>query len=220
MKDFIDNNKYYLIPFLLLMLSGLFFLFFNNKGEELAFFSANRTAFMNTFFKIANYLGEASIFILCILIFLLFKLWKKSIPVLLCGIFSIICSHFFKHFFGYPRPAIYFLETLKRPELLQPVPGVELVSSYTTSFPSGHATAAFALYGILAFIIHRPLYIKQLFLLPAMLAGTARIYLGQHFLSDVLAGALLGTSIAIIVYIFDSRIQVIIANRFIQSATK
>jgi membrane-associated phospholipid phosphatase len=53
-----------------------------------------------------------------------------------------------------------------------------------------------------------------------MLAGTARIYLGQHFLSDVLAGALLGTSIAIIVYIFDSRIQVIIANRFIQSATK
>lgn len=67
------------------------------------------------------------------------------------------------------------------------------------SFPSGHATTAMALYGLLAYFLYRHYYAharRKLFLwLAAVLIlaiGFSRIYLGVHYLSDVLAGFLLG----------------------------
>ena len=67
------------------------------------------------------------------------------------------------------------------------------------SFPSGHATTAFALYGLLAYFLYRHLNkskYQKLCLWGAVilivLVGFSRIYLGVHYLSDVLAGFLLG----------------------------
>ncbi|TPE45259.1 phosphatase PAP2 family protein [Pontibacter mangrovi] len=67
------------------------------------------------------------------------------------------------------------------------------------SFPSGHATTAMALYGMLAYLLYRHLNVawqRQLLvwaaLLFILLVGFSRIYLGVHYLSDVLAGYLLG----------------------------
>ncbi|PKV62593.1 phosphatase PAP2 family protein [Pontibacter ramchanderi] len=67
------------------------------------------------------------------------------------------------------------------------------------SFPSGHATTSMALWGILAYFGYRHLYRKRLrnAVVAAagmliLLVGFSRIYLGVHFLSDVLAGFLLG----------------------------
>jgi membrane-associated phospholipid phosphatase len=67
------------------------------------------------------------------------------------------------------------------------------------SFPSGHATTAFALYGLLAYFLYRHydksknqhFYLWAAFIL-SVLVGFSRIYLGVHYLSDVLAGFLLG----------------------------
>ena len=57
------------------------------------------------------------------------------------------------------------------------------------SFPSGHATAAFALAGVLVFFVPRSRWI----VLPiAALCAFSRIAAGAHFYSDVLAGAVLG----------------------------
>ncbi len=41
-----------------------------------------------------------------------------------------------------------------------------------------------------------------MYLLPAILVAYSRIYLSQHFLSDVLAGSLLGVLVAFIVFYF------------------
>lgn len=67
------------------------------------------------------------------------------------------------------------------------------------SFPSGHATTAIALYGMLAYFLYRHYQThaqrKLVLWLAAVLIlviGFSRIYLGVHFLSDVLAGFLLG----------------------------
>lgn len=67
------------------------------------------------------------------------------------------------------------------------------------SFPSGHATTAIALFGILAYFLYRRYHAhtkrKLLLWLTALLIlliGFSRIYLGVHYLSDVLAGFLLG----------------------------
>ncbi|MDR0267368.1 phosphatase PAP2 family protein [Paenibacillus sp.] len=62
------------------------------------------------------------------------------------------------------------------------------------SFPSGHTTAAFSL--AIPLILGHPEWI-YLFLPLSCLVGISRIYLGLHYPSDVLAGAVIGTSVAV-----------------------
>lgn len=73
------------------------------------------------------------------------------------------------------------------------------ISPPTASFPSGHTGAAFALYTALAVIVFRKtqrpvpraLAVIGAVLIPLMVAAS-RMYRGMHYLSDVVAGALLG----------------------------
>lgn len=62
------------------------------------------------------------------------------------------------------------------------------------SFPSGHATTAFALATVLSF--WRPKWTAAWLALAAAV-GWSRIVLGSHFPSDVLAGAVLGVAVAL-----------------------
>jgi undecaprenyl-diphosphatase len=64
------------------------------------------------------------------------------------------------------------------------------------SFPSGHTQTAFAIAAVLSgFIALR--YSVITFLLAAMV-GLSRVYLGVHFLTDVIAGALVGFTIGML----------------------
>ncbi|PVY37143.1 phosphatase PAP2 family protein [Pontibacter virosus] len=76
---------------------------------------------------------------------------------------------------------------------------VAFYPEHNFSFPSGHATTSMALWGILAYFGYRHLHRRRsrnVVLAGAgvliLLVGFSRIYLGVHFLSDVLAGFLLG----------------------------
>jgi membrane-associated phospholipid phosphatase len=60
------------------------------------------------------------------------------------------------------------------------------------SFPSGHATQAFAVASVIS-AHYEPVWIKVSAYSVASLVGYARIYHNQHFLSDVVAGAAIGT---------------------------
>ena len=80
-------------------------------------------------------------------------------------------------------------------------PGVAhlfVAASHDPSFPSDHATAAFAL-AVAIFLYHRRA--GWLMLAMAATVSVSRVLVGVHYPSDVLAGALLGSLSAGLVYL-------------------
>ena len=71
-----------------------------------------------------------------------------------------------------------------------------------SSFPSGHATRAFAVAALVT--MQKGKKYALLFLL-SVGAAVSRVIVGLHFPSDVLAGALLGIALAVVSVIFLSR---------------
>lgn len=108
------------------------------------------------------------------------------------------------------RPAAYWLVALGGAALFTPLikaavhwprPTADLYNGWEAfSFPSGHATINAVLYGFLGFLIarelparHRGWPIGTACLIVTMIAFS-RLYLGAHWLADVVAGIAIGTA--------------------------
>lgn len=76
-----------------------------------------------------------------------------------------------------------------RPEILNGAYLVQGGDASSYSFPSGHATIAFTLAVVLGF---KEPKIRFLLYILASLISLSRVYLGKHFPSDIIAGAILG----------------------------
>ena len=83
-----------------------------------------------------------------------------------------------------------------RPEAADPSLVPAVATPANASFPSGHAMTAFATAVVVA-VLHPRL--RWPALAAAALVALSRVYLGVHFALDVLAGAALGTAIALLV---------------------
>ena len=83
----------------------------------------------------------------------------------------------------------------ERPYLVHHV-NLLITRSPDTSFPSDHATLAFAV-GVMVWQFNRRLGVALL--LFAVLTAFARVFVGVHYPSDVLGGAVLGTVVSLLV---------------------
>jgi undecaprenyl-diphosphatase len=91
-----------------------------------------------------------------------------------------------------------------RPRPFRTVEGADALTTHVVgqSFPSGHATTSFAGATMLAFFF--PRVAPWLFLLAVAIAFS-RVYIGVHYLGDVLAGAALGVAWALVVLVLLRR---------------
>ncbi len=208
--SFIQAQRWYIIAWLILFVPTLLLFLFTDKPDALLWINARHTALGDQLFAYITRLGEAFSYVLAFVVLVAID-YKRTIAVPFIAFMATIASAGLKGYFKQPRPFYYFQQH-NQLEQLNFVEGVELITASDTSFPSGHTISAFALFGFLALISKRNT-LKVTFLLIAALIGISRIYLVQHFLPDVLAGAVTGTAIALLTYWLSNRFSSILEQR-------
>lgn len=139
----------------------------------------NRNEVLNNFFKIITQFGSAIVLIIITILCVIFirdKKYKILVPANLVTI--AIINIVLKNFFLRPRPN-----------------ELRLIEETGYSFPSGHAMASTAFYGLLICIVHEKVENRILrnticimLGLLILLISISRIYVGVHYTSDVIAG--------------------------------
>ena len=137
---------------------------------------------LNNIFKIITNLGSASCLIIITISILLFiknkKIGKNIIFHLLL---ALLLNQFTKIIFARPRPI-----------------NISLIEESGYSFPSGHSMISLVFYGYIIYQVYKSninknlkLIINTLLIIIILLIGTSRIYLGVHYLTDVIGGFIL-----------------------------
>jgi len=160
-------------------------------GTDELLFRALNLAGTNAFADVAmvafTILGAAYV-----LAFLAVPLWWRGHReaafdfLLLLGI-TVVVTEALKFAIGRPRPC----DALSG---VRSIAGYGCDAEFDPSLPSGHASRAFAFAAFIAFRFRWRAGSAALAF--AFLVGLSRIYLGVHWPSDVLAGALLGLALA------------------------
>ena len=148
--------------------------------------AARRTPFGIGFFDAVSFAGNwevATLVVVAAVIFLWNRRRRAALTMALACAGSELVVYFGKAGFGRPRP----------PAILS------VVTELDGSFPSGHANISVVLYALGFYLLFRSarspalrrLWLALAFLFP-LLIGFSRLYLGVHYLSDVLAGWSIG----------------------------
>ncbi len=147
------------------------------------FVRGSRSVFLDNFFKYFTYFGSTIGLIIIVLLFLIFDKDKKigitlSIGLILSGVLNLIIKLIVKR----PRPEV-----------------VNVIVESGYSFPSAHAMMSFVVFGLIIYYVYKKVQNKSVKfgLIVALsclifMLGLSRIYLGVHYLSDVLAGWCIG----------------------------
>ncbi len=196
----IQKNKAFLIPVLIFILTGIVFLSLYSKAQIHLTQNSWHGPISDYFFKYLTHLGDGLVFAPLALFLALIK-WRYFFGLIIAAVLTLIVSAGLKHQFKEMERPVKYFENLADLHLVEGVHN----HSYK-SFPSGHTTTAFAAWGFLALLIRRKPWQFGLAVL-AMLVGYSRIHISQHFLIDVIAGAILGSGIALFSYLLSQYLK-------------
>lgn len=200
-SDLFRKNRFFFIPytFVLLVLGTLQIVY--SQAQLMQWVNSRNSPLADLIFPYITYVGDGAFFIAVCLLLLAFVNWRVGLMAFASFALSSLVSEFLKKviFNGSPRPLKYFEHSTFQYHVIE---GLD-IHSYN-SFPSGHTTTAFALFGLLAFLDQKKSR-GWVWLLLGLLAGYSRVYLFQHFVEDVFAGSLVGTLSSILIYRLMSR---------------
>ncbi len=154
-------------------------IFDNSIYSFLKSFSNN---FVDSFFVLVTKAGNTLTIIILLIILNIFLSKKNAFVCDILAVLSVASNTLIKYIVSRERPLV-----------------LKLIKQGGYSFPSGHTMISVTIYGFLIYLIYTNIKNKYLkiiliFLLSCLifLVSISRIYVGVHFASDVLAGAILG----------------------------
>jgi membrane-associated phospholipid phosphatase len=149
--------------------------FFSHRNEQVA-------QLVYFFTRLGSSPTVGSVMLLFTGIMILLKRYHALIALVANLGLSTLTAFVGKWYYQFPRPA-----------------GLAWYEEFSYSFPSGHATVAMAFYGFLFYLLLMYLrsdswktFVFIMALLFVLGMGFSRIYLGVHYLSDVLGGFAIG----------------------------
>ena len=181
----------FFITILMAIATGILILSLGKNGS-FQLINGNHSEAADRFFKYFTHYGDGIMWV-PLGLFCFFYRRKYFIAVIAGVLISTILAQFLKRVI-YPdelRPITYLSENFP----VHIVEGVKMKRVH--SFPSGHTTTAFTMALIMAHMFNNK---AVSFILPflALLAGYSRVYLGQHYLTDILAGMCIGILSAVL----------------------
>ena len=200
---FFRTISIYVAAYLVLLATILGLMYAYPKPELHMLVNSQHTSFLDTFFKYLSVMAEWPLYVLALLP-LLWKRFKFPLFFAVCELSGGTVLQILKHLISHDRPVSVFENY---PDLELPlVPGVDMY--HGNSFPSGHASTFFMFCTccVILMAIHciregklRDLRTKILFnvallllLIFAALGAYSRVYISQHFLSDICVGSIIG----------------------------
>lgn len=160
--------------------------------------NGNHTPYLDRFMWL--YSGKAvwlplAVFILLVLIYK--KNWREWLLILLAIVLVItLCDQFASHLC---KPLFTRFRPTHHPDFMNEVQTVFDYRGGLYGFMSSHAANAFGFATFISFVFRERLFTGTIFLWAA-LTSYSRIYLGVHFLSDIIPGALMGICFGYLVY--------------------
>lgn len=170
-------------PFIGLVTIVLIFRSIYSREEVYFYINRLHTSWGDWLFPHITELGStAACVLLTVLLFFINR--QQSIVLAAAYLFNSMVNFALKFMIAFPRPRRYFIERLHD---IYFVPGVSVLDNFR-SFPSGHSVCAFTAATVLSYYVKNK-YWSWVFLLLAALVAYSRMYMSQHFLEDVTAGA-------------------------------
>lgn len=190
---FCKTNKWMLLSFLLVWMCLFVFDCIYPKLQTHLMMNGLHTSVLDFIFKYTTVMGEW--FPVAVGVVLLIWTRRGGLLILLAQGLTCIITQILKFAFAHPRPATYFEQM--GADLPATVPG-ESLRRAMNSFPSGHTSAAFALFTCIALMTPRRW--APLWMTAGWAVAYSRIYLSQHFLEDILLGSVIGLVSSCAVY--------------------
>jgi len=185
-KGFLYQARFFLIPYLILMVICLVIKLSFTKDEIYFAVNARYTAWGDAIAQYVTDLGDGWTTIALTLILLLFSYRKAFLLATSYALTGGLLAQSLKFIFDAPRPKLYFQNQLSR---IHFVSGTHVLSTH--SFPSGHTITAFSTSLVILYFLKNKKWGLLLFCV-AMCVGYSRMYLSQHFFEDVTVGSVIG----------------------------
>lgn len=189
MKSTFGQVKLFISLHALVLIASISVILLTDKHELHLWFNQFHNPFFDQVFKYATHMAEAMMIAFMVFIVLIYKV-RYAVAGLAGVAVSGIVTQFLKRviFSEHYRPSKVF-EGIAN---LHFVDGVSLHKAF--SFPSGHSTAAFALFLFLAFSANNR-KVELLCYLLALITAFSRVYLSQHFFEDITVGSIVGITV-------------------------